>query len=95
MGKQIDLYMRSCHPDIDCSFEFDATDPLLGLVREGLGFALTTPLCLWQSRHHSKSVRLLPLSTFRQLGKPYPPMTRHFELVYRQGELGSLPRAGA
>jgi len=92
IGKQIDNYLRGCHPDIDCAFEFDATDPLLGLVREGLGFALTTPLCLWQSRHHSTAVRLVPLSTFRRQGKPYATMSRRFELVHRHGQLGSLPR---
>jgi DNA-binding transcriptional LysR family regulator len=92
IGKQIDSYLRGCHPDIDCAFEFDATDPLLGLVREGLGFALTTPLCLWQSRHHGSAVRLVPLSTFSRQGKPYAALSRRFELVYRHGELGSLPR---
>jgi DNA-binding transcriptional LysR family regulator len=92
IGRQIDTYLRTRHPDIELAFEFDATDPLLALVRDGLGFALTTPLCLWQSRHHSAGVRLLPLSAFHHQGHPYPVLTRQFRLVHREGELGSLPR---
>jgi DNA-binding transcriptional LysR family regulator len=92
IGRQIDAYLRARHPDIELAFEFDATDPLLGLVREGLGFALTTPLCLWQSRHNSAGVRLLPLSVFHHQGQSYPVPSRRFRLIYRDGELGSLPR---
>lgn len=92
IGRQIDNYLRARHPDIELAFEFDATDPLLALVHEGLGFALTTPLCLWQSRHHSAGVRLLPLSAFRHQGQPCPVLSRQFRLVHRDGELGSLPR---
>lgn len=92
IGRQIDTYLRSRHPDIELAFEFDATDPLLSLVREGLGFALTTPLCLWQSRHNSGGVRLVPLSMFHHQGQPYPVPSRKFRLVHREGELGTLPR---
>ncbi len=92
IGKQIDNYLRASHPDIEMAFEFDTTDPLLGLVREGLGFALTTPLCLWQSRHLSTALRLLPLSAFQHHGRAYAPLQRRFQLVHRSGELGGLPR---
>jgi DNA-binding transcriptional LysR family regulator len=92
IGKQIDGYLRAIHPNIELAFEFDATDPLLGLVCEGLGFTLTTPLCLWQSRHYSSAVRLLPLSALEHRGHPYPALQRRFHLIYRDGELGSLPR---
>jgi len=96
IGRQIDGYLRARHTDIEQAYEFDATDPLLGLVREGLGFALTTPLCLWQSRHHATAVRLLPLSDFHDPGRPpYPPLTRRFHLVHRSGEMGALPQEAA
>lgn len=91
IGRQIDGYLRASHPDIEIAYEFDTTDPLLGLVREGLGFALTTPLCLWQSRHLSADLRLLPLSAFHHQGRPCAPLARRFRLVHRSGELGSLP----
>jgi DNA-binding transcriptional LysR family regulator len=64
-------------------YEFDATDPLLSLVASGLGWALSTPLCLWQSRHHLDAVRVVPLPPAR-LGQ------RHFFLLSREGEWAGL-----
>lgn len=46
IGMHISNYLHGIDPDIERSFEFDATDPLLALVSAGLGFAITTPLCL-------------------------------------------------
>ncbi|MCW5630193.1 MAG: LysR family transcriptional regulator [Rhodoferax sp.] len=92
IGRQIEAYLHGLHPGIESAFEFDATDPLLALVREGLGFALTTPLCLWQSRYHAGAVRILPLSAFQHQGRSCPPLTRRFSLVHREAEMGSLPR---
>lgn len=91
IGLSISRYLRATDPGIERSFEFDATDPLLALVGAGLGFAITTPLCLWQSRHLAQSVKVLPLSAFRRAGKPYPPFSRSLYLASREGELGSLP----
>lgn len=42
-------------------FEFDATDSLLSLVASGVGWAVTSPLCLLQSEHHAKRVRISQL----------------------------------
>jgi hypothetical protein len=56
-----------------------------------MGFGLSTPLCLWQSRHFLPNVRVIPLSAFSRQGRPYPDMTRTFCLAYREGELGTLP----
>ncbi len=92
IGKQIETYLHGLHPGIESAFEFDATDPLLALVREGLGFALTTPLCLWQSRYHAGAVRILPLSAFQHQGRACPPLARRFTLVHRVAGMGSLPR---
>ena len=64
-------------------YEFDATDPLLSLVAAGLGWAVTTPLCLWQSRHHLGDVQVRPLPATR-LGQ------RHFFLLTREGEWAAL-----
>jgi DNA-binding transcriptional LysR family regulator len=71
-------------------FEFDATDPLLSLVREDLGIALTTPMCLWQSRYHAMNLKCLHLNALRHQGQAYPPLKRTFYLVYRPNELGPL-----
>ena len=91
IGAQIDAYLSRTDPLLERRCEFDATDPLLGLVAAGLGFALTTPLCLWQSRHHALNVRVMPLSAFRRGGAPYPLLERRFSLLSRAGEQGSLP----
>jgi hypothetical protein len=64
---------------------------LLSLVASGMGFAITTPLCIWQSRQFIPGIRIVPLSSFTRQGRQYPDVTRTFFLAYRQGELGTLP----
>lgn len=90
MGALVDAYLARHDPGIEKVFEFDATDPLLSLVQEDLGIALTTPLCLWQSRYHAMNLQCLPLTALRQHGRAYPPLKRTFFLVYRPDELGPL-----
>lgn len=91
IGQQIDEYLQRTGDALERTCEFDATDPLLSLVASGMGFALTTPLCIWQSRQYLPGIRIVPLSSFTRQGRPYPDMTRSFHLAYRQGELGTLP----
>jgi DNA-binding transcriptional LysR family regulator len=91
IGQQVDEYLQRTGDALERSCEFDATDPLLSLVASGMGFALTTPLCIWQSRHFIPGIRLVPLSAFSRQGREYPELTRTFFLAYRQGELGTLP----
>lgn len=79
IGQQIERYLRHVGLQAPHTCEFDATDPLLSLVASGLGWALTTPLCLWQSRHHLDAVRVVPLPPAR-LGQ------RQFFLLSREGE---------
>lgn len=90
-GQQVDAYLHANAENIERTCEFDATDPLLSLVAAGLGFALTTPLCLWQSRHYLPGVRVVPLSSFSRYGRPLTGLHRSFYLAYRENELGSLP----
>ena len=90
MGALVDAYLSRHDPHIERVFEFDATDPLLSLVREDLGIALTTPMCLWQSRYHAMNLKYLPLNALRHQGQTYPPLKRTFYLVYRPDELGPL-----
>lgn len=79
IGQQIERYLRHIGIQAPRRYEFDATDPLLSLVASGLGWALSTPLCLWQSRHHMDAVQVLPLPATR-LGQ------RQFFLLSRDGE---------
>ena len=91
IGQQVDEYLQRSGDALERTSEFDATDPLLSLVASGMGFALTTPLCIWQSRQFLPDIRIVPLSEFTRQGRPYPVMTRTFHLAYRPGELGTLP----
>lgn len=91
IGRQIEEYLQRTRDAFERTCEFDATDPLLSLVASGMGFALTTPLCIWQSRQFFSNIRIVPLSAFTRQGRAYPDLTRTISLAYRQGELGTLP----
>lgn len=79
IGQQIERYLRHLGFDAPRRFEFDATDPMLSLVAAGLGWAISTPLCLWQSRAWLDDVVLVPIPLTR-LGR------REFFLLYRDTE---------
>ncbi|MFP5460433.1 MAG: LysR family transcriptional regulator [Gammaproteobacteria bacterium] len=83
IGQQIERFLSHAGLRAPRRFEFDATDPLLSLVAAGLGFGLTTPLCLWQSRSWLGQVDVLPLPASR-LGR------RDFFLLSREGEWAGL-----
>ncbi|MBB1160367.1 LysR family transcriptional regulator [Aquariibacter albus] len=83
MGRQVDRFLRHLGLDTPRRFEFDATDPLLSLVAAGLGWAISTPLCLWQSRAWLDGVTVLPLPPSR-LGQ------REFFLLSHAGEWAGL-----
>ncbi|RQV70324.1 LysR family transcriptional regulator [Burkholderia cenocepacia] len=83
IGQQVDRYLRHIGLEAPRRMEFDASDPLLELVASGSGYAVTTPLCLWQSRHCLPYVRIVPL--------PVSPLgRRHFYLLFRAGEWAQL-----
>lgn len=91
IGEQIQGYFDGLGIELERNFEFDATDPLLSLVAAGLGWALITPLCLWQSRHHIPDVTVLPLNTLSHGKKSCSPLERTFYMLWRRDELGTLP----
>lgn len=90
MGRQVDEYLQSAGESLERTCEFDATDPILSLVASGVGFALTTPFCIWHSWHSTTKIQVLPLSAFTRHGRQYPELSRKFFLAYREGELGTL-----
>jgi DNA-binding transcriptional LysR family regulator len=79
IGQQVERFAQHLGIDSPRRYEFDATDPLLSLVTAKLGFAISTPLCLWQARHYLGDIAVLPLPSNR-LGR------RDFFLLHRQGE---------
>lgn len=83
IGQQIERYARHIGIDSARRYEFDATDPMMSLVVARLGFAISTPLCLWQARHYLDALTVLPLPDSR-LGR------RDFFLLHRSGEWTDL-----
>ena len=83
IGQQIERWLVHVGAEAPRRFEFDATDPLLSLVAAGLGWAISTPLCLQQSRHHLDEVRVLPLPRTR-------PGQREFFLIGQGAETDAV-----
>jgi DNA-binding transcriptional LysR family regulator len=83
IGQQIERYLRHIGVQAPHQYAFDATDPLLSLVASGLGWALSTPLCLWQSRQYLDAVTIVPLPPAR-LGQ------RDFFLLSRENAWAGL-----
>ncbi|TCG01037.1 LysR family transcriptional regulator [Paraburkholderia strydomiana] len=83
IGQQVDRFARHLQIDSPRRYEFDATDPLLSLVSADLGFAISTPLCLWQARQYLEDIVVLPLPPGRL-------SRRDFFLLHREGEWEKL-----
>lgn len=88
IGQQVERFVTHMNFYAPKRYEFDDTDPLLSLVASGFGCAISTPLCLWQSRAHLADITVVPLSQTR-LGN------RHFFLMTRTSEWSGLAEAVA
>jgi DNA-binding transcriptional LysR family regulator len=88
IGQQVERFVTHMNFYAPKRYEFDDTDPILGLVATGFGCAITTPLCLWQSRVHLNDVCVVPLPQAR-LGH------RHFFLLTRRSEWSDVAEAVA
>lgn len=83
IGISIDRHLRRVGLDVPRHQEFDTSDVVLALVAAGLGWAITTPLCVIDARPPADRVVLAPL--------PGPGFSRRLSLVARTGELGEAP----
>ena len=93
LGRSIDNYLESAGIMLERNFEFDSSEPLLGLVAAGQGFTITTPLCLWQARHFLPQLRVQLQSEISELKqKDTAASKRTFYLSSRDDEQGSLPQ---
>jgi DNA-binding transcriptional LysR family regulator len=84
LARQIESLLRrlSLMPPQD--MEFNDSETIMEMVRQGLGWAITTPICLLQSR--------VPPDEITLIGLPYRDTTHTFYLLSRRGELGALSR---
>jgi DNA-binding transcriptional LysR family regulator len=63
-------------------FEFDSADVILAMVGAGLGWAVVTPLSIFEVKARLPKIRMLPI--------PGPGFSRHLDLVSRAGEIDVL-----
>ncbi len=84
IGEQIERHLRWLRLQPPQRLEFDGTEAVLSMVAAGLGWAITTPLCLLQVRSY--------LSTIRSIALPGPALDRNLYLVGRKDEFTDLQR---
>jgi len=92
IGQQVERFLRHIGLEAPRRFEFDATDPLLSLVAAGLGWAISTPLCLWQSRAWLDQVQLLPIPASRLGQRDFYLLCRDAEWSLMADEIARLTR---
>jgi DNA-binding transcriptional LysR family regulator len=83
MGQQIDLHLRRLRLELPHGQVYDSTVGVVSMVAAGLGWAITTPLCMFDARPAADKVFCAPL--------PPPAMSRQLMVVARRNELGSIP----
>jgi DNA-binding transcriptional LysR family regulator len=84
IGKDIEMQLRRMQADIPRRFEFDQPGTMLGMVAEGLGWAIMTPLSIFEMHPLLSRVQILPF--------PGPAFSRRLDLFARRGEIDTLAR---
>lgn len=77
-GDTIERYLRRCAVSAPDFVEVDTADVVSAMIASGLGWAITSPLCVIQGAAHMDRIALLPL--------PGPTLQRTLYVVYREGE---------
>jgi DNA-binding transcriptional LysR family regulator len=83
-GLEVERHLRRLGLDIPRSFECDSPDAVSALVAAGEGFAITTPLCVFEANVPIKRIVVARL--------PGAQISRKLTLVARHRELGQIPR---
>ena len=84
IGQQIEQQIRRLRLNLPVKVEFDSVVGQLQAVTDGLGWSITTPLCLLQSLSFLDKLRIEPIKR----GEFY----RSIKMVSRKGDLGKLPK---
>ena len=61
LGRKVDFYFRQHGLSLPREYEFDTSDAVLAMVRAGLGWTITTPLCVLRTRAAADEYQYLPL----------------------------------
>jgi len=80
IGTSIERYLRRMGIESPQRFEFDSSEALLTTVEAGIGWTITTPLCIAQGRR--------PVDGFRIVELPSPAL-RQLYVLHRRGEFES------
>ncbi len=83
-GIEVERHLRRMKLDLPRRLEFDTPQGVTSVVMRGEGFAISTPLCWFESRVSHEGMACWPL--------PGPAVLRNVVLVARRQELGRLPR---
>lgn len=83
LARQIETHLSRFRIQPPRNLEFNESEAILEMVSHGLGWTITTPLCLLQARVALPKIGIHPL--------PAGGMSRAFTLIYRRNELGLLP----
>lgn len=82
IGLQIDRHLRRLGIAAPRRVELDSSDTLFAMVAAGVGWAITTPLCVLHGRPDPSGVRIERL--------PGPGFTRNLTMIAREGEYQQL-----
>ncbi|MFP8967599.1 LysR family transcriptional regulator [Pokkaliibacter sp. CJK22405] len=84
IGQSVERYLRRVQINLPPRLYLDNTYAIMSMVAAGVGWTITTPLCLYQTGLMQHQVRCVPL--------PGEPVYRELTLVSRRNELWDLPR---
>jgi DNA-binding transcriptional LysR family regulator len=82
-GAEIDQHLRRMRLEVPRTEEFDTPYGLTAAVSAGLGWAITTPVCVMEAG--------LPLDGLQMMPLPGPRLHRIITLIAHEVELGTLP----
>ena len=85
VGRQTETQLNRLRLRFPHVVEFDNSSGLIEAVASGVGWGVTTPLCLLQRRDLFGMLKVAPIKR----GGFY----RHFSLIARESSLGSIPEA--
>ena len=87
IGVSIDRHLRRLGIDLRRAYEYDTPFAVSATVAKGESWAITTPLCIFESGELAKNFACLPL--------PGPGFKRRLSLISRVRELARVPREAA
>lgn len=83
-GIEVERHLRRLKLDLARRLEFDTPFGVSATVAAGAGFAVTTPLCIFEAG--------LDIARFTVAPMPGPTLSRRLTLIARRQELGRQPR---